>query len=49
MCSAVDEAGGSGWPVDELCKMSVMGLISRLATNRVRFCFLNGGKKEKQK
>ena len=35
----VDKAGGSGWPVDELLKMTFMDLISSLATNGVRFIF----------
>lgn len=36
---AVDKAGGSGWPVDELLEMTVMDLISKLATNGIRFTF----------
>lgn len=36
---AVDEAGGVGWDLEKLCKMTVMDLISHLATNGVRFTF----------
>ena len=36
---AVEVAGGSGWPVDKLLEMTVMDLISNLATNNVRFVF----------
>ena len=36
---AVDKANGPGWGIDELCKMTVMNLISCLATNNVRFIF----------
>ena len=34
---AVDKAGGSGWPLEELFKMTFLDLVSRLATNHVRF------------
>lgn len=37
LARAVDEAGGRGWTIDQLCKMTVMDLISCLATNNVRF------------
>lgn len=36
---AVDQAGGSGWPVKELCTMTLLGLISTLAPNKVRFIY----------
>lgn len=42
---AVHEAGGSGWNIDELCEMTVMDLISRLATNHIRFVFSKPNKK----
>jgi len=34
---AIDKAGGSGWPMNTLLEMTVMDLLSNLATNRVRF------------
>ena len=34
---AVDKAGGSGWPLDELLKMTFRDLITYLSTNNVRF------------
>lgn len=37
LARAVDEAGGRGWTIDQLCKMTVMDLISCLTTNNVRF------------
>jgi len=40
LLKAVDEVGGAGWSIDELCKMSVMDLISHLATNGVRFTYI---------
>lgn len=43
---AVDNAGGSGWPWEELCTMSVMDLISTLCTNGIRFHHEDKGKKE---
>jgi len=36
---AVYEASGVGWDINELCKMTVMDLISHLATNHVKFTF----------
>jgi len=36
---AVDDAGGSGWQIEELLKMTFMDLLSSLATNHVRFVF----------
>lgn len=37
--TAVDEAGGGGWNVDDLLNMSVLDLFSSLATNNVRFIY----------
>lgn len=39
LCKAVDAAGGRGWSGDTLCEMTAMDLLSRLATNHVRFVF----------
>lgn len=36
---SVDKAGGSGWPISELINMTYLDLLSRLATNGVRFVF----------
>lgn len=36
---AVNKAGGSGWPVNKLLKMTFMDLLSALATNHIRFIF----------
>jgi len=43
LTKACDEARGGGYNIQRLCKMTVMDLISKLATNHVRFIF------EKQK
>jgi hypothetical protein len=45
LCKAVNDAGGSGWPVNEVLEMNIMDLISKLATNGVRFTYV----KEKDK
>lgn len=41
LLTSINEAGGDtiGWSADELLKMTVMNLISHLATNHVRFTF----------
>ena len=36
---ATNQAGGSGWLTKELCKMTVLDLISILAPNQVRFIY----------
>lgn len=49
---ATDQAGGSGWGTSELCKMTVIELISALAPNHVRFVYtktkLDGEQKLKE-
>ena len=40
LCKAVSDAGGSGWSINETLEMNVMDLISKLATNGVRFTYV---------
>lgn len=46
---AVDDAGGTGWLMEELLKMTMMDLISKLSTNNVRFIFEKPFEKPKEK
>ena len=42
---AIDEAGGSGWPPEELLEMTVLDLLTHLSTNGIRFVFEKPTKK----
>jgi hypothetical protein len=46
---SIDQAGGSGasFTADYLCEMTVMNLISKLASNKIRFVYIGSIKKAK--